>query len=248
MEGEKDTCSGDSGGPLVCEGVLTGVIEGGDGCAKPEKPGTYTNVFYYRDWIDSVLSGRIEPTRTLNYRQAEYDDTEDPLFSSETSVFDYDNPSYDGYDENPDSPPQVEVSIGSEENDDDNGEEGVEYDSMDPDYPIINNNINLRKTGRNFYSGDENIRHYIFTSPHTYSNPGNDIINIMLHITISGSGTKEYKFLKKMGKGTMRNKTKGLINKLKKVTNNHKSKGLLKKMKKVAKTYKLKGSTKNEKH
>lgn len=55
-EGQKDACQGDSGGGMICRGVLTGVISGGNGCARPRLPGVYSDVFFFKTWVTNIMN------------------------------------------------------------------------------------------------------------------------------------------------------------------------------------------------
>ncbi|KAM9335936.1 hepatocyte growth factor activator [Symphorus nematophorus] len=59
LNGCVDACQGDSGGPLACAkddvSFLYGIISWGEGCGRVRKPGVYTKVVNYIDWINSVI-------------------------------------------------------------------------------------------------------------------------------------------------------------------------------------------------
>ncbi|XP_038614702.1 transmembrane protease serine 11G-like [Tachyglossus aculeatus] len=58
LTGKIDACKGDSGGPLVLQDIrdvwyLVGIVSWGIDCGKENKPGVYTLLTVYRNWITS---------------------------------------------------------------------------------------------------------------------------------------------------------------------------------------------------
>ncbi|TDG99114.1 hypothetical protein EPR50_G00208940 [Perca flavescens] len=60
---KEDTCDGDSGGPLLYNGIAVGITSnGGKKCGQIKKPGIYTIISHYTEWIDSTMA--LQPAAT----------------------------------------------------------------------------------------------------------------------------------------------------------------------------------------
>lgn len=88
-EGGKDTCQGDSGGPLVCDdNILAAVTSWGQGCALPNVPGVFTDVFKYKSWIKDTCERESKPiTRSAAINISELNDPLNSAFNR-NSFFD----------------------------------------------------------------------------------------------------------------------------------------------------------------
>ncbi|XP_038648884.1 uncharacterized protein LOC119963627 [Scyliorhinus canicula] len=54
--GGRDSCQGDSGGPLICENELQGIVSFGKKCGLQFKPGIYTRITKYIQWIQGIIA------------------------------------------------------------------------------------------------------------------------------------------------------------------------------------------------
>ncbi|XP_065369161.1 trypsin eta-like [Calliphora vicina] len=53
---DSDACLGDAGGALVYEDKALGLISWGNGCANSDFPGVYTNLVYFKEWIENEVA------------------------------------------------------------------------------------------------------------------------------------------------------------------------------------------------
>lgn len=80
-QGLIDACQGDSGGPLIVRNqnqwYQAGIVSTGFGCAQPNKPGIYTRVSEYLEWIfqntNPEVSQRVDVTFSISGGKARVD-------------------------------------------------------------------------------------------------------------------------------------------------------------------------------
>ncbi|XP_056373970.1 serine protease ami-like isoform X2 [Hyla sarda] len=65
-DNKRDSCEGDSGGPLVCNGVAEAIVSSGFSvCGSQKRPGKYTRIYPYKDWIVSTMNNMTIPTTPI---------------------------------------------------------------------------------------------------------------------------------------------------------------------------------------
>nr|AIZ96981.1 complement factor D [Oplegnathus fasciatus] len=64
---KEDSCDGDSGGPLLYNGIAVGITSnGGKKCGQIKKPGIYTIISHYTEWIDNTMALQPAATQDLS--------------------------------------------------------------------------------------------------------------------------------------------------------------------------------------
>ncbi|XP_073511147.1 serine protease ami-like [Phyllobates terribilis] len=62
-DNKRDSCEGDSGGPLICNGVVEAIVSSGfTVCGNLKRPGKYTRIAPYKNWIVETMRNFTNPT------------------------------------------------------------------------------------------------------------------------------------------------------------------------------------------
>ncbi|XP_067633521.1 trypsin eta-like [Eurosta solidaginis] len=54
-----DACRGDAGSTLVSNGLAVGLVSWSNGCGREGYPGVYTNLVYFKQWIESMAQQKL---------------------------------------------------------------------------------------------------------------------------------------------------------------------------------------------